>query len=239
MVSFERAIVNPGMPAFFARNKVPTTAQPGDSFEPELRANVEPVEDLVDLRVGDILQTGPVDHPIEILFLDVLKSNEIADFVVRTYFPRLIPGRSIVIQQDYFYERLPFIKTYQEHFRDSFDYLGEIGSTAVFLCTAEITPGEPGLEQRLDAATQLQLASVAMHRSSDPTRRFMMALSKLRLIRKLRGATAAKAYLETIRDDYPEQIELGHQYGRLREAWHSAEQIVRAKGEIRPTPEDE
>lgn len=231
VVSFERAIVNPGMPAFFQRNNVKVVAEPGDTFEPALRANVQPVEDVVDLRVGDILETGPVDHPIEILFLDVLKMTEIADFVVREYFPRLIPGRSVVIQQDYFYERLPFIKTYQEHYREYFEYVGEIGSTAVFLCVAEIPRGEPNLEQALDATTQIQLAGIAMNRSNDPTRRFMMALSKLRLVRKLQGANAAKAYLNVIRDDYPEQIEQGQQYARLREAWRSAEQLVRSSKE--------
>jgi hypothetical protein len=226
IVSFERGIVNPNMPAFFARNNVPIQAQPGESFAVAVERNVAPVAELVDLRIGDICETGAVDQPIEILFLDVLKNPQIAQFACEQYFPRLIPGRSVVLQQDYFFEQLPYIKTYQEYFMDYFSYIGEIGSMAVFLCIDEI-PHELTLniEEKVGTMEQLRLASVALQRSCDPSRRFLMALSKLRLIRKLLGLKEAQNYLQFIRTEYPEQID-GMGLARLREALRSAEKLA-------------
>lgn len=228
VISFERGIVTPTMPAFFKRNSLDVALKPGDSFTDLVRANVQPVADVVDLRLGDIQETGKINEPIEILFLDVLKLPEINKFVVENYYSRLIPGRSIVIQQDYFYDLLPYVKTYQEYFASYFTYLGEIGSTGVFLCKDKI-PQEATLdiEGKLSSDDQLRLAGVALQRSIDPTRRFLMALSKARLMRKLQGAKAAQAYLEYTKNEYPDVDVDG--LPRLREALRNAELACRAK----------
>jgi hypothetical protein len=230
IVSFERAIVTPTMPNFFKRNGLDIALTPGESFADLVKTNVRPVIDLVDLRLGDILQTGKIEQPIEVLFLDVLKMPEISKFVVETYYPRLIPGRSIVIQQDYFYELLPYVKTYQEYFADYFTYIGEIGSSGVFLCSKKIPQDVAlGIEENLDATEQLRLASVALQRSIDPARRFLMALSKLRLLRKLLGAKAAQNYLQFIKSEYPDEVQVGGS-PRLGEALRGAEMVCRVKG---------
>jgi hypothetical protein len=225
ITSYERAIVNPGMPAFFARNKMTFTAEPGASFEDEIRRNIAPVQELVDLRIGDIMSASDPGVPIEILFLDVLKLPEISTFCFRTFFPRLIPGRSIVIQQDYFYERLPYIKTHQEMLGDYFEYVGEVGSTAIFQCTKEVPQSATdALEVEVSAAEQLRLASIALQRSVDPSRRFLMAISKLRLVRKLHGRDTARDYLDFLKGEYPEQVR-NTRYNRLVEALAAAEKL--------------
>jgi hypothetical protein len=230
IVSFERGIVTPTMPAFFKRNSIETDLSPGDSFAEMLRENVRPVIDMVDLRVGDIMETGKLEQPVEILFLDVLKLPDINKFVVENYYSKLIPGRSVVIQQDYFYDLLPYIKIYQEAFADYFAYIGEIGSTAIFLCTRKI-PQEATLQidEKLDSGEQLRLASIALQRSNDPARRFLMALSKARLTRKLLGAKAAQAYLQFVKSEYPDEVEVD-QTPRLREALRATELACRPKG---------
>ena len=229
IVSFERAIVTPTMPGFFKRNGLDIHLTPGESFADLVKTNVRPVIDLVDLRLGDILETGKIEQPIEILFLDVLKLPEISKFVVETYYPRLIPGRSIVIQQDYFYDLLPYVKTYQEFFSDYFTYVGEIGSSGVFLCNRKIPQDVASGIEDLDATEQLRLASVALQRSIDPARRFLMALSKLRLLRKLLGAKAAQNYLQFIKSEYPDEVQVGGP-PRLSEALRGAEMVCRVKG---------
>jgi hypothetical protein len=229
IVSFERGIVTPTMPAFFKRNGIEFDPLPGDSFEELLSANVKPVSDVVDLRIGDIMETGKIDAPIEILFLDVLKLPEINKLVVENYFSRLIPGRSIVVQQDYFYDLLPYVKTYQEYFANYFTYIGEIGSTGVFLCKEKIPQDVTvGVEEKVGPEEQIRLATVALQRSTDPARRFLMALSKVRLIRKLHGAKAAQTYLEFVKGEYPDAHEGAPL--RIREALRNAELVCRAKG---------
>lgn len=225
IISFERAIINPGMPAFFKRNNVEGMAEAGESFADAVKANIRPVDELVDLRLGDILETGQgITDPIEILFLDVLKLPDISRFVVRNFFPRLISGVSIIAQQDYFYDRLPFIKTDQEFFAEYFTYIGEVCSTALFLCTKAIPESAiDALEQGLPAREQERLASVAMQRSCDPARRYMMALSKVRLIKQLYGSESAQEYLQFVRKDFPEQV--ASDLPRLKEALVSVERV--------------
>ncbi len=227
IISFERGLINPGMPAFFKRNKVEFEGEVGESFESLLRENVAPVSDVVELRVGDIMETGKVDAPIEILYLDVLKSAEITSFVYKNYVQKLIPGVSIVLQQDYFFDGLPFIKTYQENFARCFEYVGEICSMAVFRCIAPVPAVADDLEKTLSDEAQLRLASIALHRSVDPCRRFMMAVSKLRLIRKLHGLAPARAYFKFIEGEYPEVIDLADTHGRLRDIWRTAQQVAK------------
>lgn len=225
IVSFERGIINPGMPAFFKRNNVEGMGEPGESFAAAVAGNIQPVADLVDLRMGDILETGlGITSPVEILFLDVLKLPEISRFVVRNFFPRLIPGVSIVIQQDYFYERLPFIKTDQEFFAEYFTCIGEVCSTALFLCTKAIPESEIArLEAGLSAQEQERLASIAMQRSADPARRYMMALSKVRLTKQLYGSESAQDYLRFVRKEFPDQV--ATHLPRLKEALTSIERL--------------
>ena len=208
IIAFERAIINPGMPGFFKRNNVVGMAEPGESFADAVEANIRPVADMVDLRLGDILETAQgIDSPIEILFLDVLKLPEISRFVVRNFFPKLIPGLSIVVQQDYFYERLPFIKTDQEFFSEYFTFIGEVCSTALFLCTKAIPESAIAqLEQGLPSREQERLASIAMQRSCDPARRYMMALSKVRLVKQLYGSDSADEYLQFVKNEFPDQV---------------------------------
>jgi hypothetical protein len=207
ILSLERGVVSPTMPAFFQRNYIGAHYQPGDSFADLLAEFVAPCADLVELRVGDIVEHGRTKDRIEILFLDVLKNPKIAAFAVAEYFPRLIPGRSIVVQQDYFFESLPFIKTYQEFFQEQFDYVGEIGSSAIFRCRAKIE--KDAIEEvvrGLPAKRQIHLASVALQRSKDPLRRLMMAMSKTLLIHQLNGAAAARTYLGFVEDEFAGEI---------------------------------
>jgi len=207
IVSYERAIVNPNMPLFFKKHGLTVSAAPGESFESELRRNIEPVKDLVDLRIGDFMDAAELDCPVEILFLDILKTPALSLRAFQRFYSRLIPGRSVVVHQDYFFEELPWIKTHQEALADYFDFAGEIGSSAIFLCRKQIPPAVlDRLENDLPPAEQLRLASIALHRSADPARRYFMALSKMRLIRKLEGQVAARAYLGSVRSEFPEQV---------------------------------
>lgn len=225
IISLELGIINPGMPVFFKRHDVEGMGAAGESFSPTLERNIAPVADLTDLRLGDICQTAAdISSPIEMLFLDVLKLPEISRFAIRQFFPRLIPGRSIVIQQDYFIDLLPFIRTDQEFFAEYFTYIGEVCSTALFLCIKAIPESEiERLEAGISAEEQERMASVAMQRSSDPARRYMMAISKVRLIRQLHGNEAAQDYLRFLKKEFPDQV--ATHLPRLKDALISIERL--------------
>lgn len=61
--------------------------RPGKSFEAALRGVLEPHADLVDLRIGDIIETAFAASPVEIAFYDCLKTNQ-RDIAVFKALPR-------------------------------------------------------------------------------------------------------------------------------------------------------
>lgn len=74
--------------------------------------NVKHVQHLQHLHVGDAveeLKLLPTAIGVEIVFLDFLKSSELNDATVQYIFPKLLAGRSLVIQQDFQHEWLPWI----------------------------------------------------------------------------------------------------------------------------------
>lgn len=216
LVSFEMGLINPGMPGFFQRNNVDIAGKPGEAFLPFLQKSLDPLRSVLDLRLGDITETMvDIDRPVEILFLDVLKHQSISEKVVSHFFPLLIPGKSIVIQQDYFNELLEYIKVHQELFGHCFEYVGEVQSSAIFLCKRKMTRAMVrSAIAGVEAAEQERLATIAMQRSVDPARRYLMAVSKARLISRLRGGDAALAYLDKIEMDYPEGVLGGKKFDR-------------------------
>jgi len=215
IISLELGITNGQMLLSFKRHGIGHDLTVGDSFGPLIENHIQGVRDLVELRLGDILETGRIDDPtkgrklpIEILFLDVLKAPAISEFAAREYFPRLIPRRSLVIQQDYLSGDLPFIHVHQEYFASKFEYIGEISSSAIFRLVHRITPDEVAalFDNPPDGETEISLVSRAAQRSIDPYRRLIMSFAKLRKILNVRGLDEARQYLAFIESEYADQV---------------------------------
>ena len=64
----------------------------GDSFRPVFDRNIAPWSELVEVREGDITQHGWSGEPIEIAFLDLLKTWPLNDYVTANFFGSMIPG---------------------------------------------------------------------------------------------------------------------------------------------------
>jgi hypothetical protein len=73
----------------------------GESFFGHTTANVKTYEHLIRLHEQDLLAPHRFRDRIEFLFIDAMKSWELANAITQTYFPRLIAGRSLVVQQDF------------------------------------------------------------------------------------------------------------------------------------------
>src|SRR5437588_1179773 len=73
----------------------------GDSFRERFDTNLAQFDVPHLVYQGDITKIGWSGEPIDILFLDVLKSWEINDAVLRHFFASLVPGRSVIVHQDY------------------------------------------------------------------------------------------------------------------------------------------
>ena len=111
----------------------------GKSFRPQFEKSVSAYKDFIEVHEGDITQASIPDGNIEILFIDCAKIPTVNDFFVTKLFPRLIPGKSIVVQQDYLYQALPWIQITMEYFSEYFELLGstEVNSV-VYGCIKQI-----------------------------------------------------------------------------------------------------
>jgi hypothetical protein len=97
---------------------------PGDSFLPLYEKSIDSVRQLVQVHAGDLRQVSWTEGPIEIFFIDIAKSWETNDHLVTEFFPHLIPGRSIVVQQDYVHEWCPWLHVAMERLAEYFEPLG-------------------------------------------------------------------------------------------------------------------
>jgi hypothetical protein len=113
----------------------------GKSFRDLYDRNIAHVKDLVEVHEGDITQAVIPDGEIEILFVDCAKAPDVNDFFVTRLFPRLIPGQSIVVQQDYLFPALPWIQITMEYFSDCFEMLADTElNSVIYGCTKAIPP---------------------------------------------------------------------------------------------------
>lgn len=112
------------------------------NFRDQFDRNIAPYADLVEVHAGDIREHPWNGGPIEILFIDVAKHWTVCDWVTWQFFPHLIPGRSLVVQQDYLYHHwVAWLHVTMELYAGYFEYVCDTEmNSAVFLCTKAIPP---------------------------------------------------------------------------------------------------
>ena len=113
---------------------LPATDQNGTGsvFHRYLEINHDYFERVVPVP-GDFMKMRWIGRPIEVLFIDLAKSWALNAKVLREFFPYLIPGRSIVVQQDYVHVGEPWIALTMERLAEYFELLYFVyGGTAVF-----------------------------------------------------------------------------------------------------------
>ena len=89
------------------------------------------------LYLGDI-NVQPYPNKIEIMFLDVCKCSR-TNFAMQKLFSRLIPNKSVVIQQDYIFSACPWLRITMGYLKDYFEFIGATKvNSALFLLKKEI-----------------------------------------------------------------------------------------------------
>jgi hypothetical protein len=175
----------------------------GDSFRRRFNANVERFDVPHEVHEGDITAIGWAGGEIDVLFLDVLKSWEINDAALRDFFPSLVPGRSVIVHQDYGGAYMPWIPITVELMRDSLvlvDWM-EWGSHVFFLqgeVPAELMANGVG---GLDLETRFALIDRAVARA-DGWVRGMLEVSRTALVVERDGPDAGLVDLSSIADRY-------------------------------------
>ncbi len=156
------------------KKHLPDDVRFGTSFLNIFHDTVRKYEDLLIIHPGNIEQRSWRHGPIELLFVDCAKSFTANAAIMELFFPHLIPGRSIVNQQDYaIVSRLVWLHASMEYFCDKFEELGigMSGGTSLFRLIEPITAEDV---QSCIAALRtgcLDLAERAMYRYEPGDRR--------------------------------------------------------------------
>lgn len=88
--------------------------------------------DYVNVHQGDVAKFPWSGEPIDLLFLDLCKTMETTDAVTLSFFPCLVPGRSIVIQQDFSFESHNiWIYIVMERLWDHFEVIAQCSRNSV------------------------------------------------------------------------------------------------------------
>lgn len=158
----------------------------GDDILPLAQKLLKPWNDRIVYRRGPIESKTWKGGPIEILAMDASKSVHTMDRMSEIFFPHLIPGRSLVVQQDYYHWRQPWVPAQMRRMANWFTPIAFCpNDTVIFLNTRKVTPAalEQGRIEGLDdAALQLALRR---------TIRLSPSWSRAYRIRKMIRAVAA------------------------------------------------
>jgi hypothetical protein len=112
----------------------------GSVFDKFLEINRDHLES-ISISPGDLIRMRWDKKPIEVLFIDIAKTWNLNTWVLQNWFAALIPGRSLVLQQDYIYFHQYWISLTMAWLREYFERCEEVfGATVVFLNCAPIPP---------------------------------------------------------------------------------------------------
>lgn len=92
------------------------------------------------LHRGDIYAQFWSDDPIETLAIDAGKTTILTDHIAASFFPALVPGRSIVIHQDFLHAKQPWLCAQMQSLAAHFVPLAHVAQDCVvFLYTTAVT----------------------------------------------------------------------------------------------------
>lgn len=172
----------------------------GESFLPFFLSNIHNHLDNVEVRAGDILRVGKLKDDLEILVLDCAKTAGLNAFVITNWFPKLIPGLSLVIQQDFYTPAQPWIAVTMAMLSEYFELQCEkIGESAIFKLTRSI-PANVLQEVATTPIRSRRSVDALSHliEQLTPSASTPLRLSKALLLNSMGDVRAAKSELSSV-----------------------------------------
>jgi len=111
----------------------------GQDILPFFIENLANFHNMVIPQKGNLLNAKWDETPIEIIFIDAAKTPQLMEHIVNEFYPMLIPGHSLVLQQDFISAECPWIHIIQEHLSDYFEIMDSPeGGTVCFRIIRQI-----------------------------------------------------------------------------------------------------
>lgn len=190
--------------------------QPGEDCQEAFLERISDYRELVSVTKADLgtyRYTGP---PIEILVLDVMKTAALTKNIAQQFFPHLIPGKALVINQDYCHYGHPWIHIAAYHLRDSLHPVGVVprGSMAVFRSVKDVVVPEHLADEPTDYTMEEIDEAYAWNRAVLPEKvHDSLAAAEVQLLlRKGAAAEAEKRYRDYVLGPYRDSFFLNEMY---------------------------
>jgi hypothetical protein len=112
----------------------------GSSFLPEFLKRTQKWRDYIVVHEQDLREAAWKEGPIEFLFVDAMKSPEVARAIASSFFPHLAPGHSFVAHQDFPHCSTPWIHILAFRLRDYFSFAADLPQSSLFRLESAIAP---------------------------------------------------------------------------------------------------
>jgi hypothetical protein len=138
--AYDRFIWNEGYEAWARGKEVEGLFAVGGSFLSEFVKRTRKWRDYIVIHEGDLRQARWEHGPIEFLFIDVMKSSEMATAIASEFFPHLVPAKGYVAHQDFPHCSTPWIHFLTFRLRDYFSFAADLPQSSLFRLEREIDP---------------------------------------------------------------------------------------------------
>jgi hypothetical protein len=165
---------------------------------------IVPVSNLVAICPGDFAQARLPAAQRALLFVDLAKTWALNQHVIEECFPRLVPGRALLIQQDYNDHSCPHLHVTMAIYQDHFEYLTDEGASRVFRLTKPFTAADLRDLTVLPYDEQLRW-SVCAEATSRGITKFFVSVARAWLFFDAEGPDQALAYLAALQAHGPAQ----------------------------------
>lgn len=102
----------------------------GDNFRAGFEEQIAPVRPRIVVHEGDLLEATWPGGDIEFLLVDAMKTFGLSNSILRNFFPHLIPGRSVVMHQDFCHWWTSWIHPVMYRLREYFEPVYDIPYSA-------------------------------------------------------------------------------------------------------------
>lgn len=94
--------------------------KPGDNFLDEFNKIIAPWQNTIEVHAGDVKTIGWPGQPIEVFHNDASKTWDLTNTMLQKFYPFLIPGVSICVEQDFSNYYTPWVNLICYRFQDYF-----------------------------------------------------------------------------------------------------------------------
>jgi hypothetical protein len=169
----------------------------GDSYLDLFLNNIQPDQALVEVHAGNVREMPWKGGPISILFLDMIWSWDINQFVMEHFYRNLAEDGAFVVHQDYVYAWYPWLPISMEYLSDYFEYIDYVPlASVVFRCKKPLNKEAASIDLLRDVSPDrlVALMSKALDRF-DGEPRGILECSKGSLLRYLGRTEEARDHL--------------------------------------------